>query len=303
MAVPNYDEFFPSIIRCLHGGKKHTSKEILDYCIADKHLSTEDCLERLETSNTLVLNERVSWARTYLKKAGLIISPAKGYFFITAEGEKAFNKGADCVTLKYLEQFPSYIEFKTSKKKPGLPPVPPIVAKSPQELMEDAMTQLNSSLADQLMDKVMELDPYHFENLVVKLLIKMGYGSSDLSMNHVTKKSGDDGVDGFVTADRFGFDIIYTQAKQWKPDSTVGQPDIQQFLGALAGQGASKGIFITTAKFSAHAKEFVSKTMTHKIVLVDGAMLMKLMIEYDLGVSTVATYAIKRIDSDFFTDE
>ena len=302
MAVPKFNEFFPSIIRCLHDGTVHSSKEILAYCIAEMHLTEEDCQAQYETSKVLIVNDRVSWAQTFLKKAGLIASPSKGKFVIKEDGKKAFAKGADCVTLKYLEQFPSYLEFK-KRKKDDVIIDPPVEPKSPQESIEDAIDQLNSSLADQLMDKVLEMDPYSFENLVVKLLIKMGYGSSDLSKNRVTKKAGDDGVDGFVTADRFGFDTIYTQAKQWKPDSTIGQPDIQQFLGALAGQGASKGIFITTAKFSTHAKEFVSKTMTHKIVLVDGQMLMKLMIEYDLGVSTVATYAIKRIDSDFFTDE
>ncbi len=302
MAVPKFNEFFPSIIRCLHDGAVHSSKEIYAFCVTDMNLTAEDCQTQYENSKVLIASDRVSWARTFLKKAGLIDSPAKGKFIITDEGKRALAKGAECVTLKYLEQFPSYIEFKVHKKDGGSTE-PPIEPKSPQDSIEDAMQQLNDSLADQLLEKVLEMNPYSFEALVVKLLVKMGYGSADVSTNRVTPKSGDDGVDGFVTADRFGFDIIYTQAKQWKPDSTVGQPDIQQFLGALAGQGASKGIFITTAKFSAHAKEFVSKTMTHKIVLVDGAMLMKLMIEYDLGVSTVATYAIKRIDSDFFTDE
>ena len=169
--------------------------------------------------------------------------------------------------------------------------------------MESALDELNNELSNDLMSEIMKISPFEFERLVVKLLIKMGYGTMEENKNAVTSKSCDEGIDGIVSADKFGFDSIYIQAKQWKPDSVVSRPEIQKFLGALAGQGASKGMFITTAQFSKEAVSFASKQLHSKIVLVDGKQLTKLMIDYDLGVSTVATYTIKRIDSDFFNED
>lgn len=153
------------------------------------------------------------------------------------------------------------------------------------------------------MTEITKIAPYEFERLVVQLLIKMGYGSQNLNETAVTKKSGDEGIDGIISADRFGFDTVYVQAKQWKKETSVGRPEIQKFLGALAGQGATKGLFITSAHFSKEAKDFANKNLQSKIVLVDGEEFCSLMIEYDLGVSTVETYKIKRIDTDYFNDE
>ena len=162
---------------------------------------------------------------------------------------------------------------------------------------------MNASLADDLMAEVMRISPYDFERLVVRLLIKMGYGPLKLNAEAVTKESGDEGIDGIVTADKFGFDSVYIQAKQWKPDATVSRPEIQKYLGALVGQGATKGLFITTSKFTKGAIEYANKQFTTKIVLVDGEQLANLMIEYNLGVSTVETYEVKRVDYDFFNED
>ena len=153
------------------------------------------------------------------------------------------------------------------------------------------------------MTEIMKISPYEFERLVVKLLIKMGYGKPEENKDAVTVKSGDEGIDGIVSSDKFGFDSIYVQAKQWKTDSVIGRPKIQEFQGALVGKGASRGVFITTARFSKEAEDYAAKQLHSKIILVDGERLTKLMIEYDLGVSTVHAYLIKRIDSDFFSDD
>ena len=147
----------------------------------------------------------------------------------------------------------------------------------------------------------MRKDPYFFESLVVKLLQKIGYGTLKNS-GKVTKKSNDEGIDGIINQDKLGFDCIYIQAKKWDKDSTVSRPEIQKFVGALAGQGATKGLFITTAKFSDGAREYSQKQHTTKIVLIDGMELAKLMIEYNLGVSVENIYEIKKIDSDFFEE-
>ena len=160
------------------------------------------------------------------------------------------------------------------------------------------MKQLNASLADDLLNEIMKMDPYDFEKLVVELLVKMGYGDKDIS--YTTKKSSDGGIDGVVMTDGFGFNAIYTQAKLWKKDSTVSSPGVQQFLGALAGKGASKGIFVTTARFSDGARQFAERQLNQKIVLVDGEMLTNLMIKYNVGTSTEVSFEIKRVDSDFF---
>lgn len=306
MAIPKYFEFFPTVIECLSDATLHTSKEIREYCISAFKLTKDDCLEQLE-SGQLVVNTRISWACTYLKKAGLIDRPQRGSYLLTILGKAALKDGVDNITLDYLKQFEAFRDFV--HVEPGIqssgntPLAPKSDDKSPEELIEYAMNQLNSSLADALLIEVMKMTPYEFEKLVVKLLIKIGYGSAELSLNSVTKLSGDEGVDGMVAADRLGFDVIYTQAKQWKPDSVVGRPEIQKFLGALAGQGVAKGIFITTAKFSSEAREYVAKQLLQKIVLIDGKRLMELMIEYNLGVSVENLYTVKKLDTDFFTED
>lgn len=306
MAIPKYYEFFPAVINCLSDGEIHSSREIREFCITAFNLSEEDCREQLDSGQSVISN-RVGWAQTYLKKADLIESPQRGKYVLTNLGKQAWEQGSEKITLDYLNQYKNFRDFKFDgeNQQEGKEPVAVIDfnENSPEEMIEYAMSQLNSSLADSLMVDVMKMTPYEFEDLVVKLLVKMGYGSTDLTLNTVTKKSGDEGIDGIVTADRLGFDTIFTQAKQWKPDSTVGRPDIQKFLGALAGRGVAKGIFITTAKFSNEAKEYVAKQLLQKIVLIDGKKLMELMIEYNLGVSVVKTYSLKRVDSDFFTEE
>lgn len=306
MAIPKYYEFFPAVIDCLSDGEIHSSRDIREFCITAFKLTEEDCREQLDSGQSVISN-RVGWAQTYLKKADLIESPQRGKYLLTKLGKQAWEQGSEKITLDYLNQYKNFRVFKFDgeNKQEDNEPIAVVDSNdnSPEEMIEYAMSQLNSSLADSLMVEVMKMTPYEFENLVVKLLVKMGYGSTDLTLNTVTKKSGDEGIDGIVTADRLGFDTIFTQAKQWKPDSTVGRPDIQKFLGALVGRGVAKGIFITTAKFSNEAKEYVAKQLLQKIVLIDGKKLMELMIEYNMGVSVVKTYSLKRVDSDFFTEE
>lgn len=304
MAVPKYDEFMPSIIRCLGDGKVHSLKQITEYCANEFQLSETDKSETLSSGQSK-LNNRVGWAKTYLKKAGLIKSTKRAHFCLTVEGAKAFQAGADCVTLEYLRSFDSINEFegKAKENHKTISETEQIKTESPQEQIESALRAINDELAEDLMSEVMKISPYEFERLVVKLLIKMGYGTMEENKEAVTQKSGDEGIDGVVSADKFGFDSIYIQAKQWREDIVVGRPEIQKFLGALVGQGATKGIFITTSKFSKEAVNYAAKQLHNKIVLVDGKQLAKLMIDYDLGVSTVATYMVKRIDSDFFAED
>lgn len=303
MPVPKYYEFFPYVLDCLSDGKEHTMKEIAEYCAISTKLTEDDKRETIPSGMPVYTN-RVGWARTYLSKAGLIERVSRSVYRITAQGKKAVEFGVEKVDLRYLSQFDSFNEFsnpKTTDKEK----IKTVIEKeeSPQEQIESAIKKINSSLLDDIMSEVLKMSPYDFENLVVRLLIKMGYGTLKQNPDAVTKKTGDEGIDGVVSADKFGFDSIYIQAKKWQTSSTVGRPEVQRFLGALAGQGATKGIFITTAHFSKEAIDFANKQLHQKIVLVDGEQLSKLMIEYDFGVSTVESYVVKRVDYDFFNNE
>lgn len=303
MPVPKYYQFFPSILDCLADGKEHNLKEVAEYCANKFNLSDEDKREALPSGQLTYLN-RVGWARTYLKKAGLIDRTSRSVYVITNLGEEAVKNGSSNVDLEYLRRFDSFNEFSNPKNTQSDNCVG-INKKeeSPQEQLELSIREINSSLCDSLMSELLKMSTYDFENLIVRLLIKMGYGTLKQNEMAVTPKSGDEGIDGIVSADKFGFDSIYIQAKKWRSDSTVGRPEIQKFLGALAGQGATKGIFITTAHFSKEAIAFAEKQLHQKIVLVDGNQLTELMIEYNLGVSVVETYVVKRVDYDFFNDE
>lgn len=313
MAVPKYNEFFPAFMLCLQDGKEHKLPEIREYCAKYMKLTQAD-MQLQQASGGSVFYDRVGWCRTYLKKAGLIDSPARATFIITDEGKKALENGANNITLEYLEQFQSFLDFlgnRITHVSPGKVTSAPVASTlaevtkdySPQDLLNYALEEMHRTLADELMTEVLKVDAYDFEQLVVKLLQKMGYGTLKNAEDAVTKKSGDEGIDGVVTTDKFGFDSLYVQAKRWNKSATVGRPEIQKFLGALAGQGATKGLFITTSKFSKEAVEFAQKQLHQKIVLIDGDALMKLMIEYELGVSTTAVYKVRKIDTDFFNEE
>lgn len=302
MAIPKYYEFFPPIMEVLSDGKIHHFKEVRDYCVKYYSLTDEEQQEMLPSGKKSYVNDRVSWAKTYLKKAGLLGSPTRSNYQITELGKDAVKKGVKSITVDFLKQFKSFQQFygrkETMPLSEKLNDDSASLEQNPQEQMEYSMRQINEALADDLMLEVLKMSPYDFEKLVVQLLKNMGYGEPI-----ATKKSGDEGIDGLVKADKFGFDTIYVQAKQWNPDSTVSRPEIQKFLGALAGQGASKGLFITTAKYSCEAVQFAQRHLQQKIVLVDGKMLTRLMIEYNLGVSVEMTYEVKRIDYDFFNEE
>ena len=307
MAIPRYNEFFPAFLLSLKDGNIHTFKEVINYCADAFSLSDED-RKLTMSSGKEYLSDRVGWARTYLKKAGLVVNTSRGKLQLTEEGLKVANSEAESVTLEYLTKYDSFNEFfqrKPSSKTDVSTPTktaPEVVELSPQEQIDNAISAMNQALADELMDEVMKINPFDFEKLIIKLLVAMGYGSMLNNQNAVTKKSGDEGIDGVLTADKFGFDSIYIQAKQWKTGSVVGRPEVQKFGGAMMGQGANKGLFITTAKFTNEATEYAKKNLASKIVLVDGETLAKLMIEYDIGVSTVETYRVKKVDTDFFAD-
>ena len=305
VAVPKYNELMPYVIQALGDGNIHTIKELEAFCVDALQLSVEDRQELLPSGRQTALINRLNWAKTYLQKAGLVVTPKRGNHQLTDLGKKAFADGPEKVTLNYLKQFDSYNEFVAIKKEDRkiVSAVDEVETKSPQDMLDEAISQMNASLADDLMTEIMKISSYEFERLVVRLLLKMGYGTLQLNKEAVTHKTNDEGIDGIVTADKFGFDSVYIQAKQWKKDSTVSRPEVQKFLGALVSKGASKGLFITTSTFTKGAIDCAKEVKPQKVVLVDDEQLAKLMIEYGLGVSTVETYEVKRVDYDFFNED
>lgn len=306
MAVPKFFEFFGTFLKALSDGKTHKARDVRTYIAKDMNISEHDLAELLPSKRQTTFDNRVAWARTYLDRAGLISTPYRGQYCITEKGIKALNSG-EKIDLKYLERFESFNEFHSvspsnESSEQRDPSEEEAEEKSPTEIMDDAFKKVNSTLAGELMTEVMKLTPGEFERLVVKLLLKMGYGNGIDDAGYVTQLSGDGGIDGIIKEDQLGFSSIYIQAKQWALDRSVDRPEIQKFAGALQGERASKGLFITTTRFSDGAKKYADNLHASNIVLIDGNALMGLMIKYNLGVSTEQIYEIKRIDSDFFSD-
>ncbi len=312
MPVPAYDKFYPFIVRFLSDGKEHRKDDLREYCASSLKLSEEERYETLGKSGQTVLDNRMSWGIAYLKKAGLLEAPERGVYRLTPSGIEAYKSGPDNITNEYLKKFQSFIDFTALKKDKNLTEENGKNKVSegdreedvtPDDMVLEGMTIINRNLSGDLLDEVLKMDPYRFEYLVVQLLVKMGYG--ELELSNATQRSRDEGIDGIVTADRFGLDTVYVQAKRWEPGNNVGLHEIQQFHSALIKNGGTKGVFITTSSFSSPAKSYVHDLQGHgqKIVLVDGNMLMDLMIEFNLGVTVTKVYEIKRIDSDFFNQE
>ncbi len=301
MPVPKYYEMYGPFLRALKDGDVHTIKEIKLATSTELNLSESEISELLPSGKQGLFDNRIGWTRTYLKKAGLIESPARGQFLLTEEGKKALSD-ADAIDDNYLRRYESFRVFKdknSGKEPENSSQNSEVTDKSPEEVLEDAYAELNASLADDLMAEVMKLTPTDFERLVVKLLLAMGYGSGIDDAGFVTKTSGDGGIDGIIKEDQLGFSSIYIQAKQWDPGTSIARPEIQKFAGALQEQKASKGLFISTASFSAGAKKSAEAA---GIVLVDGKQLTKLMIKFGLGVSVEHVYEVKKLDLDFFVD-
>ncbi len=289
MAVPKFFEFFEVFLKALSDGQTHKAKEVREYIAAEMHISAEDLAELLPSKRQSTFDNRVAWARTYLDRAGLIDTPSRGQYCITSEGEKALKSG-ETIDLKYLERYQSFTEFHSLSQNGSanetVNQAKEAEEKSPMELLDEAFKNVNATLAGELMTEVMKLTPGEFEKLVVKLLLKMGYGSGIDDAGYVTQLSGDGGIDGIIKEDQLGFSSIYIQAKQWAPENCVTKPEIQKFAGALMVKHAAKGLFITTAKFSSGAREYVDDLHTANIVLVDGNALI-------CACWKVATYVIQ----------
>ncbi|MEO8856130.1 MAG: restriction endonuclease [Burkholderiaceae bacterium] len=302
MPIPDYQTCMLPFLRFLGDGREHTLREAEENLGDHFGLTPAERAELLPSGQQGIFKNRIGWARTYLKKAGLIEAPKRGVFKITERGLKSLESAPPRIDGRYLEQFPEFVEFRDASRPANGAAVALDIAPSkvtPEEAIELAHQGLRKQLAQELLARILGCSPSFFEQLVVELLVKMGYGGSRTDAGERIGQTGDGGIDGIIKEDRLGLDTIFIQAKRWQ--GTVGRPEIQKFVGALQGQRARKGVFITTSAYSAEALDYASRIDT-KVVLIDGQLLANLMADFDVGVSVSASYVVKRVDSDYFEE-
>lgn len=306
MTIPDYQTLMLPVLKLASDGNEHKFSHAVDALAKEFALTVEERNELLPSGSQAIFNNRVGWARSYLKQAGLLTAPRRGYFAISDKGAELLKNNPDQIDASVLEQYPEFIEFKNRKKDKGETEPDPVFAfesqstLTPEDALASAYNKLRSAVESEVLAAVKEASPSFFERVVIDLLVKMGYGGNREDAGRALGKSGDGGIDGIINEDRLGLDVIYVQAKRW--EGVVGRPEIQKFAGALQGQRARKGVFITTSSFTKEAKEYVS-VIESKIILLDGENLAKLMAEHNVGVSTIGLYEVKKLDSDYFDNE
>ena len=305
MAVPDFQTIMLPFLQFAGDGNVHSIKETLSSLAAHFQLSNDELTERIPSGLQTTFYNRVTWAQSYLRKALLIETTKRGYYQITERGRQLLRQNLERIDMNVLAQFPEYLEFKAARRTPKLilvnETLPVEIDETPDDLLDESFQTIRETLADEILVTVKSCSPDFFEKLVVDLLVKMGYGGSlkDAAAS-LTRKTGDEGIDGIINEDRLGLDSIYVQAKRW--EGSVSRPEIQKFAGALQGKRAKKGVFLTTSNFTKEAKEFAA-IIDSKIILINGRELAELMIDYNVGVSVEKVYEIKKIDSDYFVEE
>ena len=310
--IPAFEKFFYPILKFIEDGKQYSLADLRPMCAEYFNLDENDLAEKIKSGQSR-LYDRVQWTMAYFYQAKLVDRIRRGLYVITEEGKKLAKSGETNISVNYLkEHYPSFHEFAQRSNKPAENKTTNKSTsgntqqdtaddpKTPIDIIDENFQIMNQELAEELLQQVKSQSPKFFEHLVVELLVKMGYGGQYDDGVFVTQQTRDEGIDGIINEDKLGLDKIYVQAKRWN-SSTVGRADIQGFVGALSGQGASKGVFITTSTFTKDALEFRPQNNI-KIVMIDGIQLAKYMIEYNIGVSVKTSYEIKRIDSDYFEE-
>ena len=304
MAIPDFQTIMFPFLELSSDEKVHNFAEAVG-ALAKEFKLTDKEIDTLLPSGQQRFANRVGWAKTHLKKAGLIDYPQRGHFQITQRGMDVLKETPKVIDMKFLMRFPEFQEFRkinhgNESKIKSKEEVGDLVDQlPPEESIEVAYQEIRAGLADDLLDYVLKCSPAFFERLVVELLVSMGYGGTQENAARAVGKSGDDGIDGIIDEDKLGLDSIYIQAKRYQKDAKIGVHFIRDFIGALQGAKANKGVFLTTAGFTQEATNFVSKVHS-RVVLIDGNRLANLMIDYGIGVSTRINYELKQLDTDFF---
>ena len=304
MAIPDFQSLMLPLLRLAADGQEHRFRDAVETLAEEFSLSPQERTELLPSGGAPLFTNRVGWANSYLKQSRLLEAPRRGLFRITQRGQDLLAENPKQINIGLLERYPEFLAWRNKRRsrtpKPTQQPETPSEAETPEDALASAYQQLRAELESEILDQVAGASPAFFEQLVVDLLVKMGYGGSRQDAGRAVGRSGDGGIDGIINEDRLGLDVIYIQAKRW--ESTVGRPEIQKFAGALQGHRARKGVFITTSGFSREAVDYASQIDT-RITLVDGERLSRLMLDHNVGVTTVGTFEVKKIDSDYFSEE
>ncbi|MCK5059662.1 MAG: restriction endonuclease [Candidatus Pacebacteria bacterium] len=300
MAIPKFRYIILPFLKQLADKKEHTLKEIEVSLATEFKLTEDEITQRTPSGRMSIFSNRAGWAKTYLKKAGLVDVPKKSYIKITKQGLRVLEQKPEVIDTHFLDQFSSFREFQYGNEYQEAQGKEDVSENTPEESLESSYQKILKDLEADLLTNLKNCSPAFFEQMVVDLLIGMGYGGSRKDAGQALGKTGDEGIDGIIKEDKLGLDLVYLQAKRWK--GTVGRPEVQSFVGALNGKLAKKGIFITTSSFTQETLDYVKK-LDCKVILVDGSELVGLMIEHNIGVSILATYQIKKVDSDYFFED
>jgi restriction system protein len=306
MPIPDFQTVMLPALKFFSDGLEHSTREAVAVLSDEFGLSEEERRQLLPSGKQETMLNRVGWSTTYLRKAGLLEQTRRPFSRITKRGLLVLSEQPLRIDMQYLERFPEYQKFKEVSRSENSESVNEAIGRiseqTPEEVLEYGHARLQQSLKQEILEQTKLCSPAFFENLVVELLVGMGYGGSFRDAAEVIGRSGDGGIDGIIKEDKLGLDMIYVQAKRW--DGNVGRPEIQKFVGALAGHGAQKGVFITTSSFTQEALEYARNRVNNiKIVLIDGRQLAELMMDFNIGVATARVFEVKRLDSDYFTEE
>lgn len=304
MAIPDFKSCLLPVLLLAGDGQEHSIREAYEVIPEQLKLTDSERRQLLPSGKQTVIENRIGWAKTYLVKAGLLESPRRAVFRITNVGVQVLAEKPKQLDPSFLRKFPGFVEFFRGRQASADPEDAALDSsdETPQELLEIGYQQIRRDLADELLGHVRRAAPSFFERLVVELLVRMGYGGSLKDAGEAVGRSGDGGIDGIIKEDRLGLDAIYIQAKRFGDGNPVGAKDVRDFVGSLVGKKASKGVFITSSSFTKDAKHYI-KTIGHNVILIDAEMLANLMIDFGVGVSTVSTYEVKKVDADYFVEE
>jgi restriction system protein len=312
MPIPDYETLMLPVLRLFATGATNVA-ECVPTLQKQFDISDEEAAELIPSGRTTVLQSRTHWARTYLAKAGLLASPARNRHEITALGREVLASNPTKVDNDMLAEFPGFMawieqsrhsEDTASLRTPSNVQVdvtPIDERQTPLDAMEAASGLLDAALRDELLALLQELSPQRFERVILDLLLAMGYGGGDVANGLMTKATGDGGIDGIIHEDALGLDAVYVQAKKYAPENKVSRPDVQRFIGSLTGEGATKGVFVTTSDFSKEAHEYLHRVQ-HRVVLMNGQRLARLMMQHGVGVRVRQIYRIQSVDDDYFSD-
>lgn len=300
MAVPKFQEIMLPMLNLAADDKVWALADAREELARHFQLTREEQEELLPSGRQSRFANRVAWAKVYLQRGGLLSSPERAHFQITKRGKDVLANPPEEISINFLSQYPEFQDFRNRSVKQDNPESGnENDSDTPEEILESAYITIRKSLISDLLDRVKSCSPRFFEYLVVDLLLKMGYGRAGGGTGERVGQSGDEGIDGIISEDRLGLEMVYLQAKRW--EGTVGRPEIQKFVGALHGRRAKKGVFITTGSFSSEAKAYV-QNIDPKVALVDGKQMAEFMIDFGLGVSLAKAYEVKKIDSDYFDE-